>query len=201
MKIAASSGKPSRKVDLIIPLADDKEHHKLTKENSLTWEPRTVPGDANSPTYKVQVRVLSGSESVRQMMRWWKDLEKLCTGLNATDLASMKPIMIACVRPRVETLFEATLLARAEVDYNAALEAALKTDQVAGDTTASDAVKANTVDHYRQVGHLRIALQETLLSLMPAKVLSKVKRQVRREMRKPVDMKVCEYCQHLMRAG
>ena len=103
------------------------------------------------------------------------------------------------MRPRVETLFEATLLARAEVDYNAALEAALKADQVAGDTTASDAVKANTVDHYRQVGHLRIALQETLLSLMPAKVLSKVKRQMRREMRKPPDMKVREYCQHLMR--
>ena len=199
MKIAASSGKPSRKVDYIIPLADDEEHHKLTKENSITWEPRTVPTDNTSPTYKVQVRILSGSESVRQMMRWWKDLEKLCTGLNATDLASMKPIMIACVRPRVETLFEATLLARAEVDYNTALEAALVADQGAGDTTASDAVKANTVDHYRQVGHLRIALQETLLSLMPAKVLSKVKRQMRREMRKPVDMKVREYCQHLMR--
>ena len=104
MKIAASSGKPSRKVDLIIPLADDEEHHKLTKENSLTWEPRTRPTDANSPTFKVQVRVLSGSESVRQMIRWKKDLDKLCTGLNANDLVSMKPIMLACVRPQVETL-------------------------------------------------------------------------------------------------
>ena len=51
MKIAASSGKPSRKVDLIIPLADDEEHHKLTKENSLTWEPRTIPTSNTSPTY------------------------------------------------------------------------------------------------------------------------------------------------------
>ena len=199
MKIEASSGKPSRKVDLIIPLADDEEHHKLTKENSLTWEPRTVPTDANSPTCKVQVRVLSGSETVRQMMRWKKDLEKLCTGLNVTTLVSMKPIMIACVQPRVETLFEATLLARAEVDYNAALEAALVTDQGVGNTTASDTVRTNTVEHYRHVDHLEVALQETLLSLMPAKVFSKVKHQMRRKMLKPVDMKVREYCQHLMR--
>ena len=150
MKIAASSGKPSRKVDLIIPLADDEEHHKLTKENSLTWwEPRTVPGDANSPTYKVQVRILSGSESVRQMIRWKKDLEKLCTGLNATTLATMKPIMIACMRPRVETLFEATLLARAEVLYNEALEAAwlqTKRQEIQLHRMLSEATLSTTID-------------------------------------------------------
>ena len=33
---------------------------------------------------------------------------------------------------------------------------------------------------------------------MPAKALTEVKRQMRREMRKPVEMKVREYCQHLM---
>ena len=82
------------------------------------------------------------------MMRWKKDLAKLCTGLNATTLATMKPIMLACVRPRVETLFEATLLARAEVLHNEALAAALLADQAAGDTVASDAVRGNTVDHY-----------------------------------------------------
>ena len=60
MKIAASSGKPSKKAELIIPLEDDEAHHKLTKENSVTWELRTIPNDNNSPTYKVQARILSG---------------------------------------------------------------------------------------------------------------------------------------------
>ena len=103
MKISPPSGKSSRKVDYIIPLADDEAHHKLTKENSVTWELRTVPADGNSPTHEVQTRILSGDESVRQMLRWGKDLERVCAGLNATDLAAKKPIMLACMRPRVET--------------------------------------------------------------------------------------------------
>ena len=111
MKIAASSGKPSKKVNCIIPLEDDEAHHKLSKENSVSWELRTVPADGASPTYKVLTRILSGEESVRQMLRWSKDLDRVCVGLNATDLTAMKPIMLACMRPRVDTLFEATLLA------------------------------------------------------------------------------------------
>ena len=96
MKVASSSNKPSKKVEYIIPLADDESHHKLTKANSVSWELRTIPADADSPTYKYLTRVLSGDESVRQMLRWSKDLTKVCTGLNATTLDTMKPIMLAC---------------------------------------------------------------------------------------------------------
>ena len=201
MKIApsASSGKPSKKVNHIIPLEDDEAHHKLTKENSVTWELRTVPADGNSPTCEVLTRVPSGEESVRQMLRWAKDLDKVCIGLNATDLASMKPIMRACMRPRVETLFEATLLALAELDKAEALKAAQVADNGTGATANVDQVTAQSINDFRRVEHLKIAIQEVLRSLMPAKVLAKVKRQVRREMRKPVDMKVRSYCQHLLR--
>ena len=96
MKVAnASSNKPSKKVKCIIPLKCDEAHHKLTKENSVLWELRTVPTQADSPTHEVPVRVLSGDESVQQMLRWRKDIDEVCTGVNATDLASKKPIMLA----------------------------------------------------------------------------------------------------------
>ena len=199
MKIAASSGKPSKKAELIIPLEDDEAHHKLTKENSVTWELRTIPNDNNSPTYKVQARILSGEESVRQMVRWMSDVQKVCIGLNATTLAQKKPIMVACMRPRVETLFQATLLARAEKRYNEELEDARTQDQANGNNDLENALVAAGVDPHRHVDDLLTGLQEVLQSLMPAKVLAKVKRQLRREMRKPVDMKVCSYCQHLLR--
>ena len=199
MKIAASSGKPSKKVTYIIPLEDDEAHHKRSKENSVLWELRTVPADGASPTYKVLTRILSGEESVRQMLRWSKDLDRVCVGLNATDLTAMKPIMLACMRPRVETLFKATLLAHAELGYAQALTTARQADQGTGATTNADQVVANGINHYRRVEHLKIGVQEVLRSLMPSKVLAKVKRQVRREMRKPVDMKVRSYCQNLLR--
>ena len=101
MKIAASSGKSSKKVDLIIPLIEDeKEANKLTKGNSVTWEVRTLPTDNNSPTYKLSVRMLEGDETVRQMITWRMDVVKACVGLNATTLTSSCPIMEACMRTR-----------------------------------------------------------------------------------------------------
>ena len=102
MKVAfASSNKPSKKVEYIIPLKCDEAHHKLTKENSVSWELRTIPANANSPTYKVLVRILAGDESAQQMLRWRKSIDTVCSGVNATDLASMKPIMLACMRPQI----------------------------------------------------------------------------------------------------
>ena len=64
MKIAASSGKPSKKDTLIIPLSNDAAHYKLSKDNSISWEVRTIPGNNNSPTYKMQARILTGEETV-----------------------------------------------------------------------------------------------------------------------------------------
>ena len=200
MKIAASSGKSSKKVDLIIPLIEDeKEANKLTKGNSVTWEVRTLPTDNNSPTYKLSVRMLEGDETVRQMITWRMDVVKACVGLNATTLTSRRPIMEACMRTRPYTLFTQSLKAQAQEAYDAALKTALETDATAGDTTASTAVRNQGVDHYRDNGHLDKALGVVLLNLMPAKVLAKVKRQMRREMRKPVEMKVRAYCQYLVR--
>ena len=200
MKIAASSSKPSKKVELIIPLADDKkESTKLTKDNSVSWELRTIPGNNDSAAYKLNVRLLEGDETVRQQIQWRTDVIKACVGLNATTLDSRRPIMEACMRTRVLTLFQHSLSTQAQDAYNAAMTAAEATDVANGNHDAANQVRTNGVDHYRANGHLDLALQVTLLNLMPSKVLPKVKRQMRREMRKPVDMKVRAFCQHLVR--
>ena len=43
------------------------------------------------------------------------------------------------------------------------------------------------------------ALDFVVAELLPRHILAKVKRTMRREMRKPVDMKVCAYHQQLLR--
>ena len=199
MKIAASSDKPSKKVPLIIPLVDDEKEAKLTKENSISWELKTRPTENASPTYKKQVRILEGSETVRQLIAWRQDVIKVCVGLNATDLASRRPIMEACMNQRVTSIFQASLTTQATNAYNAALETALQQDQANGNNNASTQVRNQGVDHFRNNDHLDVALQVVNLNLMPRKVLAKVKRQMRREMRKPFDMNVRAYCQLLVR--
>ena len=200
MKVAASSGKPSKKVNHILPLVDDeKESSKLNKNNSVAWELHAIPGDNTSPTYKKNVRILEGHESVRQQIQWRNDVRNACTGLGATTLDSRRPIMEACVRTRPLSIFQRTLTLQATNAFNDALAAALETDRTAGDTVASAAVRTQGVDHFRDNAHLDLALQVVLLDLMPAKVMPKVKRQMRREMRKPFDMKVRAYWQELTR--
>ena len=103
------------------------------------------------------------------------------------------------MRPRVVSLFEASLTGHATTAFNEALSAAEATDQTAGNTTASAAVQTAGVDAHRIANHLECGLGDVLLALMPAKVTAKVKRQMRREMRKPVDMKVRAYSQNLIR--
>ena len=66
--------------------------------------------------------------------------------------------MEACMRPGPLNIFSATLQAYAEVAYQEALKEAKVTDRAAGDTVASDAVRANGVDHYRTNEHLDAAL-------------------------------------------
>ena len=185
--------------DHILPLQDDPNLYKLDKTNSVSWDLRTIPADANSPTYKFQARILQGDETPRQMIRWRLDVMKVWNGLNLTDYDTRRPIVEAMLRPGPLAQFHASLHLSEEADYEAALNAALITDQAAGDTVASDAVVANGVAHYAALGHLDTAIGYVISMIMPRKVLARVKRALRREMRKPADMKVRTYFQNLQR--
>ena len=198
MKVAVAQ-KVSKKPDLIIPLIEEEDCYKLSKENATSWELKTNPGAADSPTYKLMVHVLEGNETARQTCRWRNEVLKVCRGSNATDRETRQPIMEACMRPGPRSIFLATLQAHAEQAYRVALQAAIATDTAAGDSAASDAVRAQGVDHYRTNDHLDIGLREVVTNLLPRKVLAKVKRNLRRDMRKPLDMKVRPYYQALMR--
>jgi hypothetical protein len=77
--------------------------------------------------------------------------------------------------------------------YNPALATVVTADQVAGNTTASDKVKANGVDHYINFDCLQEALRLTIAALLPQKILAKVKRSMHQDMQKPKNMKVRTY--------
>ena len=81
--------------------------------------------------------------------------------------------MKACMRPGPFNTFHATTRAYAEAGYEAALEAAAQTDATNGNTDATDAVRGQGLDHYRNNDHLDVALQEVVTSLLPRKATSK----------------------------
>ncbi len=183
----------------LLPLVEDESLYALDKSNSVSYELRTIPGDPNSAKYKFQLRVLTGTEPVRAILKWQKDVQKVVTGLNITTLAAGRPIMETAMRTGPMSLFHACLLAEATAAYDAAMDVARAADHLAGDTTASDAVVANGVNHYRHFDHLEVGLRFVVQQLLPQNVLARVKRTLRRECRKPMEMKVRTYYQQILR--
>ena len=189
-----------KKPNLILTLQEDvEETYTLDKTNSVSWELSTRPGTAGAATYKFQCRILTGDETPRQMMRWRQDVLKVCIGLHVSTLATRQPIMETCMRAGPKAVFIGAIAAQAKVAYLTALNVAKQADQAAGNTTASDAVIANGEDHYMDNDMLDGALKLVISNYLPRKVLARVKRSMRRDMRKPVDMKIRNYYQNLIR--
>jgi hypothetical protein len=177
-----------------LPLVPDKDNEALTKDNSIGFSLKTNPTDANSTTYKVNVRILLGGESVRTMIRWMQDLNRVCQGLNATTIQEKCRIAETLLRDTPLTLFKASIGVQAELAFENELNAA-------ADDAAIAVIRANGVAHYTHADHFNVALQWVLQNSMPKKVLQYVKRNMRRHTRKPKDMKVREYFQHLSRVN
>ena len=59
MKVAALSNSnnngTSKKMHHVLPLEEDAKPRKLDKSNSVSWELKTNPADADSPTHKMMV--------------------------------------------------------------------------------------------------------------------------------------------------
>ena len=189
-----------KKPSILLPLEEDMDAYLLDKSIATSWELSTNPGAAGNPAkYKYQARILQGDESPRVMIRWLNDLQKIAVGLNVTDYDTIKPIYEACMRQGPLGQFNAALNALKQNGYDSALAAALATDQAAGNNNASQAVINNGVGHYADVPHLKMALQYVVTENLPRKILAKVKRSLRRDMRKPKDMKIRCYFQNITR--
>ena len=193
MKVAPSKNDGSQKKPApLLPLTDEDDDYVLDKSNSVSWELSTQPGTADAATYKYQARILEGSETVRQLIRFRLSAGKVLKGLNVTTWAAAKPIVEAIMRPAPLGIFNQMLAACAQREFNRALTAA-------ADDAARTVVRNNGVEHYRLFAHMAIAVDMTLANLMPTKALPKVKRGLRRDMRKPVGMKIRKYHQCLTR--
>ncbi|MGK7310709.1 MAG: hypothetical protein ACN0LA_00580, partial [Candidatus Longimicrobiales bacterium M2_2A_002] len=194
MKIAASAVKQAemKAKTPLLPLVPDTDIDALTKDNSATYELRSNPADNNSPKYKTTVRVLYGSESVRVIINWKRDVYRILEGLNVNGIANKVRIASTLMRGTPLTIFEASIQSQAQEAYDAAWDAA-------ADDAARNVVLGHGVQHYRHNDHFEPALQAVVENLLPRKTLQQVKRYLRRECRKPASMKIRTFFQHFNR--
>ena len=111
MKVSLPKETNTKPSKMLLPLVEDPSDYELDKNNSVSYNLRTIPADDDSPTYKCVVRVLAGNESVRSIIKWKADAIKVAKGLNAVDLASKLPIFETLMRTGPLALFGQSMLA------------------------------------------------------------------------------------------
>ena len=74
----------------ILPfLPEEATATKLTKDNSVTLELRSIPSAVDSPKIKYSVRIVSGTETPREIIHWCNDLiNQVFPGLGLDETTS-----------------------------------------------------------------------------------------------------------------
>lgn len=198
---------------VLLPLTESDDLYTLDKANSITYTLSTQPGTANGSPYKYQARILAGDESVRAMIRWHIDVERVTVGLGvATNGPAIVPIIRSLMRGTPTVSFNHELNRLATISRRIAAQTAYDNAAAAAGgvlidgarqaaEAARDATLAEHTDVHATVENVRDAIRHTLRSLMPRQVLAKVKRYLRRECRKPVDMTIRNYYQQIFRVN
>ena len=191
MKVAPTVSHGNRKKAPLLPLVPDPLD-EMTHENSVSYQLRTKPGVATSDKYKKTVRVLDGSESIRTILRWANDSLQVCRGLGLADAPDKYEVILNLLCNSAHAVFKQKIDAATLAAFDA---------YVALGTNAADRLARRGEGRARHVTNdmLTQARRDLLSSMIPAKSVSMIKRYLRRECRKPPDMKIRQYYQHLVR--
>ena len=181
---------PVSKKKPLLPLVPEPEE-ELTASNSVSYLLRVKPTDNDSPTFKKYVRILTGNESVRAVLTWSEDQTKVVRGLNLTDYPDQCALTCGLLSGSTKTLYTNSIEAACTAAQRVAVAAA-------ADPAAEGAKPLATHVTERM---LRDGKREVPRGIIPHKAVAMVKRYLRRECRKPADVKVRTFYQHLLRVN
>ena len=124
MKISTPKGNGgSTKKKPLLPLVPDAEE-ELNASNSVSYLLKVKPADANSPTFKKYVRVLSGAEEVRTVLTWSQDHAQVPRGLAMADAADIYALTSSLLTGSAKTIYTEHVERACQIRKNAAIAAA-----------------------------------------------------------------------------
>ena len=172
----------------LIPEEDDD----LDSSNSVSYNLRVDPTNPDSPTFKKYVRVLRGGESVRACLQWSRDSAAVAKGLNVTGARAKCDFFCNMLIGSALTLFETKVAEDCQAEKNSQATAAT-------DATAKKNIEDRPLLDFVTRKMVRKGKHAVMEGLIPNKIVAMIKRYLRRECRKPADMKIRVYYQHLLR--
>ena len=201
MKVSAVHDTESKKLDApLLPLIPDhdKKSDAWMKEHTLTFNLRTNPADAGSDKYKFTIQILDGSETLREALRFIKDIIFVAQGLGAADAGQKDGIIQRCLKDNAHTHYTARVAVERKKTRDAAI-AQIRIDHAADDARIRREIAALPDPAPLTDAHVEAGLQAVIEYMAPYKCLARVKRYLRRSCRKPLEMPIKEFYNHFTR--
>lgn len=197
-------------LDDLLPLVPLKQEYDDSRKSS--YRLLTDPTDTASVKYNFYMNQLDGSEDLREVLTFMRNVDKLASGSDLqTDAKSTQMILI------VGRMLHGTAANAFDQGVTKHLAVLLKHDQLAAyntfitDNAADDAnptaaekaqagaAGAAVIQPSATLVTLETGLHEVVTVLAPFRALARVKRFLRRNCRKPADMSIRTYVSHFLR--
>jgi hypothetical protein len=138
------------------------------------------------------MQIVDGTESVRTLLNWVQNVAIVLTGMDITTAANVRQMVDQLCRGTARSIFRQAW----DTIGGAAKQQA---HDAAADAAARAAINARAIHEFMNADRMHAAIRTVVSGCTPQKVLQRVKRYMRREMRKPADMKIRQYLVHLNR--
>ena len=165
----------------------------------------TNPADPDAAKFKKLALILKGNEDVRSVIEWQREAVKILHGLGLNAGMAQHRMIESLLANTALTLYKTQVVVLARECRTERAHAAAEAEDTAGrDQAAQDAAFAAIMgqdletDDNTNRDVVCEAIKFMVTNILPKRVLARVKRFLRRECRKPMDMKVRIYHQHLL---
>ena len=199
VSLPKSNNDRKQKAKPLLPLVPEARE-ELDKSQLATFKLYSDPTDNTSAKYEYTMPYLDGNdEPVRRYLEWLKNAERVCEGLGLLQVHARLNILNKLVRAAALNAFTVART-HAEAEYLVFLK------QEAYDNEADEDQKQAAADAVTEIPDMNqherfynLVTHKFLSYVLPNKVLPRIKRYLRRECRKPADMSVRAFANHLYR--
>ncbi len=182
----------------LIPLVEDEAGRA-----KMSFKLFTDPANEASPKVTFPMFILTGGESLREHLVWRENLEKVISGLNLDTPTKKQNTILQLVRGASMTSFikgqKTSVDTLWAVQREAAAQAVRGSGNAAGREARIEAARAAVPKPDLREDDVLAGLQHIIKDRSPYQVLETQKRFMRRNMRKPFELNMRTYVNHLTR--
>jgi hypothetical protein len=170
----------------LVPIDRKPPAHNECQEFTL----KTDPADANSTEYKFHMHYLKGTEDTCSIIAWVDDINHVIARLGVNQPVPANTLYTQCMHGTALSTFKTTVRRLCNNARNTAFDAA-------PNDAAHEVIRNQNNAHYYSQAILHDSLNHMITELMPEHILCHTKRYLHRRCRKPADMKIRMFHNHL----